>query len=119
MLLDTVEMNSKCRAYVTHYELVSMKDYNFAFKFKKACQDDVQRHCGTNANDKTTVIRCLSKILLNQEVLGTKEGVPTLDSQCKKQLKVEYLTVKEIEEVMKVRSWQLNANESELIGDLL
>lgn len=45
-------MTSKCKSYVNHFELVSLRDYHFSYKFQKACTSDIQRHCKDHGNDK-------------------------------------------------------------------
>lgn len=46
------EMNAKCRSYVNHFELISLRDYHFSYKFQKACASDIERNCRDHNNDK-------------------------------------------------------------------
>uniref|UniRef100_A0A5S6QG49 Golgi apparatus protein 1 n=1 Tax=Trichuris muris TaxID=70415 RepID=A0A5S6QG49_TRIMR len=82
------EMTHKCRAYVTHTELMSMRDFRFTFKFRQACRSDVEQHClAKSPNDKASIVRCLSEIMIVHLILG--EG-PELKKECRKQLRAEY-----------------------------
>ncbi|KHJ48614.1 cysteine rich repeat-containing domain protein [Trichuris suis] len=82
------EMTHKCRAYVAHTELISMKDFRFTFKFRQACRSDVEQHClAKSPNDKASIVRCLSEIMIVHLMLG--EG-PELKKECRKQLRAEY-----------------------------
>jgi len=40
-----VRTDSKCRAAVEHFQLISLKNYHFTFKFKEACRPMVIRWC--------------------------------------------------------------------------
>lgn len=35
----------KCRAAVEHFQLISLKNYKFTFKFKQNCKPYVARYC--------------------------------------------------------------------------
>lgn len=96
------EMTSKCRSYVNHYELITMSDYKFSYKFKKSCKEDVEIFCkGVNQN-KAEIIKCLSEVLFEHTVLGPKDTeTHTLSKECRKQLRVEYLEVRQNEEIIK------------------
>ncbi|KAJ1370206.1 hypothetical protein KIN20_031890 [Parelaphostrongylus tenuis] len=85
---DQPEMTSKCRSYVNHFELVSLRDYHFSYKFQKACAADIDKHCHDHGNDKGEIIRCLSEVRFEHKVLGTTAD---LSDPCKRQLKVAYL----------------------------
>lgn len=105
IILGEMEMTPKCRSYVIHYELVSMRDYTFSYKFKKACQDDIKKLCASviTQNDKTSVIRCLSSIMLNFDLLGESDtNVPKLDGECKNQMKAEYFQMRQVDEAIDV-----------------
>uniref|UniRef100_A0A7E4VEA0 Golgi apparatus protein 1 n=1 Tax=Panagrellus redivivus TaxID=6233 RepID=A0A7E4VEA0_PANRE len=85
---DKTEMTPKCRSYVHHFELISMRDYHFNYRFTQACENDIKSHCSAYGQDKGAVIRCLSNIMFTHRVLGEN---PDLSKDCKKQLRVAYL----------------------------
>ncbi|KJH51316.1 cysteine rich repeat-containing domain protein [Dictyocaulus viviparus] len=91
---DKPEMTSKCRSYVNHFELVSLRDYHFSYKFQKACAFDIEKHCRDHGNDKGEIIRCLSEVRFEHKVLGTSAD---LSEPCKRQLKVAYLQQEQVE----------------------
>ncbi|KRY36921.1 Golgi apparatus protein 1 -like protein [Trichinella spiralis] len=96
------EMNHKCRAYVSHTELISMKDYRFTFKFRQACRSDVEQYCTSKADNadkysRSNVVHCLSEILIVRIMLG--EG-PELKKECRKQLRAEYLKLDNAERII-------------------
>lgn len=35
----------KCKAAVEHFQLISLKNYHFTYKFKEACRPYVKRWC--------------------------------------------------------------------------
>ncbi|KAK6025173.1 cysteine rich repeat-containing domain protein, partial [Ostertagia ostertagi] len=91
---DQPEMTSKCRSYVNHFELISLRDYHFSYKFQKACAADIDKHCQDHGNDKGEIIRCLSEVRFEHKVLGTSAD---LSEPCKHQLKVAYLQQEQVE----------------------
>ncbi|XGW08842.1 hypothetical protein V3C99_011284 [Haemonchus contortus] len=91
---DQPEMTSKCRSYVNHFELISLRDYHFSYKFLKACGPDIDLHCRNRGNDKGEIIRCLSEVRFEHKVLGTDAD---LTEPCKHQLKVAYLQQEQVE----------------------
>uniref|UniRef100_A0A914H8J5 Golgi apparatus protein 1 n=1 Tax=Globodera rostochiensis TaxID=31243 RepID=A0A914H8J5_GLORO len=82
------EMSTKCRSYVNHFELISLRDYHFSYRFTQACQDDIRTHCVQFGQDKGAIIRCLSNIVFEHRVLSEQKD---LGKDCKKQLRVAYL----------------------------
>uniref|UniRef100_A0AC35TWW4 Golgi apparatus protein 1 n=1 Tax=Rhabditophanes sp. KR3021 TaxID=114890 RepID=A0AC35TWW4_9BILA len=90
---DTDEMTHKCRSYVHHFELISLRDYHFSYKFAQACQSDITSHCKTYGDDKGAVIRCLSNIAFEHRILESKLD---LSKDCKKQLRVQYLQQEQV-----------------------
>lgn len=50
---DADEMTSKCRSYVNHFELISLRDYHFNFRFTQACQEDIRQNCAQFGQDKS------------------------------------------------------------------
>ncbi|KAL3080502.1 hypothetical protein niasHT_038939 [Heterodera trifolii] len=85
---EAEEMSTKCRSYVNHFELISLRDYHFSYRFTQACQDDIRAHCVQFGQDKGAIIRCLSNIVFEHRVLGEHKD---LSKDCKKQLRVAYL----------------------------
>lgn len=45
-------VSSTCMRYIDHYELVSMRDYNFTPLFAKMCQADVDKYCKDTPHEK-------------------------------------------------------------------
>jgi len=90
---DAQEMTPKCRSYVNHFELISMRDYHFNYRFTQACDHDIRTHCASFGQDKGAVIRCLSNIMFEHRVLGSD---PDLSKDCKKQLRVAYLQQEQV-----------------------
>ncbi|CAD6195709.1 unnamed protein product [Caenorhabditis auriculariae] len=91
---NTPEMTPKCRSYVNHFELISMRDYHFNYRFEKACKADIELNCKDHGNDKGEIIRCLSEVRFEHKVLGTAKD---LSDACRKQLKVAYLQQEQVE----------------------
>ncbi|CAB3405076.1 unnamed protein product [Caenorhabditis bovis] len=88
------EMTTKCRSYVNHFELISLRDYHFSYKFEQACKNDIALNCRNHNNDKGEIIRCLSEVRFEHKVLGAERD---LSDACKKQLKVAYLQQEQVE----------------------
>ena len=38
-------MDEKCSAAVEHWQILSLEDWKFSFKFKNACKDDIKLLC--------------------------------------------------------------------------
>ncbi|PAV55880.1 hypothetical protein WR25_13801 [Diploscapter pachys] len=91
---DAPEMNSKCHSYVNHFELVSIRDYHFSYKFKEACEPDIVKYCPGHGDEKSEIIRCLSEVRFEHKVLGHQDD---LSAPCKKQLRVAYLQQEQVE----------------------
>lgn len=53
-----LKQDQKCRAAVEHFQLISLKNYHFTYKFKEACRPHVMRHC-PKSNTKYDVVACL------------------------------------------------------------
>ncbi|GMR35933.1 hypothetical protein PMAYCL1PPCAC_06128 [Pristionchus mayeri] len=88
------EMTNKCRTYVNHFELLTMRDYHFSYRFQQACDSDIRRHCSASGNDKAEIIRCLSSVAFEHRLLGTPED---LQKECRKQLRVAYLQQEQVD----------------------
>lgn len=50
--------DAKCRAAVEHFQIISLKDFHFTYKFKEACRPYVTRYC-PNSTTKYDVVACL------------------------------------------------------------
>lgn len=48
----------KCRAAIEHFQIISLQNYHFTYKFKEACRPYVIRFCPTS-NTKNDVVACL------------------------------------------------------------
>lgn len=53
-----LRQDSKCRAAIEHFQITSLKNYHFTYKFKEACRPHVMRFC-PNSNTKYDVVACL------------------------------------------------------------
>lgn len=49
---NTKEMTEKCKTYVNHYQLVTLRNYHFSHNFNKFCKNDIQKYCVTSENNK-------------------------------------------------------------------
>ncbi|KAI1702818.1 cysteine rich repeat domain-containing protein [Ditylenchus destructor] len=90
---DAQEMTPKCRSYVNHFELISLRDYHFSYRFQEACEPDIKQYCSAFGPDKGAIIRCLSNIMFEHRVLGEKKD---LRKECKKELRVAYLQQEQV-----------------------
>ncbi|VDN05170.1 unnamed protein product [Thelazia callipaeda] len=81
-------MTSKCRSYVNHFELITLRDFKFDERFAHYCSNDIKKYCAEDNSNKAEVIRCLSTVMFEHKVLGTKDD---LEKDCKKHLKTAYL----------------------------
>lgn len=54
--------DQKCRAAIEHFQLTSLKNYHFTYKFKEACRPYVMRFC-PNSNTKNEVVACLRYVI--------------------------------------------------------
>ncbi|VDK72616.1 unnamed protein product [Onchocerca ochengi] len=82
------EMTSKCRSYVNHFELITLRDFKFDERFAQYCSNDIKKYCTEVSTDKAEIIRCLSTVMFEHKVLGTPDD---LEKDCKKYLKAAYL----------------------------
>lgn len=78
-----VKSNHACHASIEHFQLISLKDYRFTYKFKVACKSYATRLC-SHARTKNDVISCLSEQMLNATVQGLKSSI---SKDCKQQLR--------------------------------
>nr|CAD7455671.1 unnamed protein product [Timema tahoe] len=86
-----VRANYKCRAAVEHFQLISLKNYHFTYKFKEACRPHVQRFC-PDARTKYDVIRCLSEKVRNDTLRESKHSIPR---ECRQQLRAQLFQQRE------------------------
>ena len=88
-------MDEKCSAAIEHWQIISLKDYRFSFKFKEACRKDIASHCSTDPQtnevlrSKADIVGCLSEIARN-DVL-TEKDPKTLSVPCLNQLQFQLL----------------------------
>lgn len=86
-----VKGSQSCRGSIEHFQLISLNDYRFSYKFKAACKPYAMRFC-SKAHTKNEVIRCLSEHVLNATVVGIKTEIPR---ECKQQLKAQLFQQRE------------------------
>nr|CAD7426932.1 unnamed protein product [Timema monikensis] len=86
-----VRSNYKCRAAIEHFQLISLKNYHFTYKFKEACRPHVQRFC-PDARTKYDVIRCLSEKVRNDTLRESKHSIPR---ECRQQLRAQLFQQRE------------------------
>ncbi|XP_014213335.1 Golgi apparatus protein 1 [Copidosoma floridanum] len=77
--------DSKCKAAVEHFQLISLKNYHFTFKFKDACRPMVIRWC-PQAKTKSSVIACLSNMVQTDII---KNAQFRISKDCRQQLKAQ------------------------------
>lgn len=75
----------KCKATVEHFQLITLKNYHFTYKFKEACRPYVNRWC-RHATTKATVVQCLSSIVQEDIVKDTSHRVL---KDCRQQLRAQ------------------------------
>uniref|UniRef100_T1J4W1 Golgi apparatus protein 1 n=1 Tax=Strigamia maritima TaxID=126957 RepID=T1J4W1_STRMM len=81
------KMHPKCKAAVDHFQLISLKNYRFSFKFKEACKQEVMTSCKA-VRTKAEVVQCLSTMVKNDTLLDSPQRV---GKECRHQLRVELL----------------------------
>jgi Golgi apparatus protein 1 len=83
-------MDDKCSAAVEHWQILSMNDYKFSFKFKDACKHDIRKECAKfEPKTKADVVGCLSTIARDDVIQD--RNPKTLSKQCRVQLKFQLL----------------------------
>ena len=85
------KLEPKCRSGIEHHQLVNLKNINFNYKMKAACEKNIQEYC-SDAKDKTEIIQCLSAYVLNDTLL---EDPHRIGEKCRAQLKFEFLQMNE------------------------
>lgn len=86
-----VKGNQKCRISIEHFQLISIKDYRFTYKFKIACKPYAVRFC-RNAKTKAAVVECLSEKVANDTIAEMKSDV---QKDCRQQLKAQLFQQRE------------------------
>lgn len=87
-----VKSNLGCRASIEHFQIISLKDFKFTYKFKTACKAHAMRLCGNRAGTKSEVVACLSEHILNATILRVKSSIP---KDCRQQLKSQIFQQRE------------------------
>ncbi|XP_066589109.1 Golgi apparatus protein 1 [Prorops nasuta] len=80
-----IRSESKCKAVVEHFQLISLKNYHFTYKFKEACRSSVKRSC-PGSKTKTEVIECLSAIMQEDIMKDTQHRIP---KDCRQQIRAQ------------------------------
>ncbi|KAK2580723.1 hypothetical protein KPH14_011351 [Odynerus spinipes] len=75
----------KCKAAVEHFQLISLKNYRFTYKFKEACRTYVKGWC-PKSKTKAEVIECLSSIVQEDIMKNTQHRIP---KECRQQLRAQ------------------------------
>ncbi|XP_038115158.1 Golgi apparatus protein 1 isoform X1 [Culex quinquefasciatus] len=75
----------KCRAAIEHFQIISLKNYHFTYKFKEACRSFVTRFC-PQSNTKYDVVACLSEVMRNDTIKGAKHSIP---KECRQQVRAQ------------------------------
>ncbi|KAK4879218.1 hypothetical protein RN001_007364 [Aquatica leii] len=86
-----VKANMKCRVSIEHFQIISIKDYRFSYKFKVACKNYIIRYC-SNAKSKAEVVWCLSEKIRNDTVNGLKSDI---HKECRQQIKAQLFQQRE------------------------
>ncbi|CAK9816133.1 Golgi apparatus protein 1 [Anthophora quadrimaculata] len=80
-----VRSEYKCKTAVEHFQLISLKNYHFTYKFKEACRPSVKRWC-PKSKTKAEVIECLSTIVQEDIMKDTQHHIP---KECRQQLRAQ------------------------------
>ncbi|XP_005187616.1 Golgi apparatus protein 1 isoform X1 [Musca domestica] len=75
----------KCRAAIEHFQIISLKNYHFTYKFKEACRPHVVRFC-SGSTTKNDVVACLSEVMRNDTIRGQRPRIP---KECRQQVKAQ------------------------------
>lgn len=81
------EMPEKCRAGVSHHQLIALNDVEFSHAFSQACRQTILERC-PGANTKVDAVRCLSGMVRNDTLTSQPHRVP---DKCRAKLTVEML----------------------------
>lgn len=86
-----VKSNIKCRVNIEHFQIISLKDYHFSFKFKSACKSYAMRFCRA-AKTKASVVTCLSEKVRNDTINGLRSNI---QKECRQQLRAQLFQQRE------------------------
>ncbi|XP_034948080.1 Golgi apparatus protein 1 [Chelonus insularis] len=75
----------KCKAAIEHFQLISLQNYHFTYKFMKACKPHVDHWCHT-ATTTAEVIKCLSSIV-QEDIMNDNQHRVLKD--CRAQLRAQ------------------------------
>eukprot|EP00092_Neocalanus_flemingeri_P071922 GFUD01088424.1.p1 GENE.GFUD01088424.1~~GFUD01088424.1.p1 ORF type:complete len:1134 (-),score=335.63 GFUD01088424.1:2263-5664(-) len=82
-------MNTKCRTVVEQWQILTLQDWRFSFKFKEACKDDIREHCTEpRPKKKQDVIECLVLAVASDTAEEEKHRIK---KACRAELKFELL----------------------------
>lgn len=87
-----VKSNPACRGSIEHFQIISLKDFRFTYKFKMACKPYAMRLCANRAGTKSEVVACLSEHILNATIQRVKSSI---SKECRQQLKTQIFQQKE------------------------
>lgn len=80
-----LRQDAKCRAAIEHFQIISLKNYYFTYKFKEACRPYVMRFC-PKSNTKFEVVACLSEVMRNDTINGQRHSIP---KECRQQVRAQ------------------------------
>ncbi|XP_055609090.1 Golgi apparatus protein 1-like isoform X1 [Uranotaenia lowii] len=80
-----MRVDTKCRAAIEHFQIISLKNYHFTYKFKEACRPYVTRFC-PRSNTKYDVVACLSEVMRNDTIKEAKHSIP---KECRKEVRAQ------------------------------
>ncbi|CAD7080350.1 unnamed protein product [Hermetia illucens] len=80
-----LRQDQKCRVAIEHFQIISLKNYHFTYKFKEACRPYVMRFC-KESTTKYDVVACLSEIMRNNTIRGERHSIP---KECRQQIKAQ------------------------------
>lgn len=86
-----VRANPPCRASIEHFQIISLKNYRFTYKFKVACKPYALHWCAS-ARTKAEVVACLSEKVTNDTTRGYKSNI---SKDCRQQLKAQIFQQRE------------------------
>ena len=79
----------QCRVVVEQWQILTLQDWRFSFKFKEACKGDIQDHCtNPRPKKKQDVIQCLVEAVATDTVEESKHRI---SKDCRSELKFEML----------------------------
>lgn len=86
-----VKTDAACRISIEHFQIISLKNYRFSYKFKMACKPYAERFCRV-ARTKAEVVACLSERLTNDTINGIRSDI---QKSCRQQLKAQLFQQRE------------------------